>query len=307
MEKFLFYWLNTILISLVLCGCAVMRAKAPEEQKEEHFLIVAPEGGDFEKITEALKFTENLPEEVPAVIFVTAGIYEENDVNIRRSNVHLYGMDPKKCIIQGKPRNIDVVNIYNREKDIQNITIENLTLRNRNKWGEYGTRAQEALSVGHPSREAKGARRVVVRNCHLYGYQDTTFVYPNSEATYIDCLIDGGFDIASIWRAKANFIRCDFVMHHPKACGAVYVDSYEIRVWDCRFDSEYAAAHVGALDVQGSENTVWFIGNWMGRNITDGIYFERGIKLAPEYKIVVGKTKGKEVKFHPDCTQWELK
>ncbi|MCD6385821.1 hypothetical protein J7M23_08605, partial [Candidatus Sumerlaeota bacterium] len=300
MRSHIIYLSALILLMTFLLGCAFYQIDFQKSLRES-LIVVAPSGGDFTSVNSALKYTCSLPEENTITVLVMPGIYNENDVNIRRGNILLKGTDPTRCIIQGKPRNIHLVHIYNPQKDIKNITIEGLTLKNLNKWGEYNTRAQEALAVGFPSSKAHRVTQVTIRDCHLFGYQDTSFVYPNSEAVFIDCLIDGGYDIASLWRSQAYYLRCKFIMHHPKGAGALYVDKSKVGVWDCYFESEHSADHMGALDLQSSDATIWFFGNKMGKNITHSIYLERNVKPTKKTRIFIGGNRGKKVACDPVC------
>lgn len=234
----------------------------------------------------------------PYVILIYPGVYEEL-VDVDKDYVALVGVEREKCIIQkGDIARYSVVKIYKSSGDLSNVGVVNLTIKNLNYWGQNGTAAQEAIQIGKEGGGGNQVRDVIIRNCYLYGYQDTTFVYPNAQATFEDCIIEGGFDIASCWQAEATYKNCDFIMNHTAGCVAGYLARGIQRVFNCTFISRNAPG--GAWDIESANSTLYFFNNYLGDGMTTtGVRF-----LATQncYAYVGGNYCKNDVVWSEHCT-----
>ena len=99
--------------------------------------VVAPEGGDFNNIQDAIDYGYNY-------IYIKKGVYEiDSYIHITRSNIKLIGEDREKTIIIPKPGMLDgaivIGDFYDPNlDDIENIEIANLSIGQPDKKMIYG-------------------------------------------------------------------------------------------------------------------------------------------------------------------------
>ncbi len=235
-------------------------------RKPSHAITVGSNECDYTSVNDAVNAAS-----AGDTILIYPGTYAEQ-ININKSDIALVGIDRYKCLIKGKSPDIHLIQIYSRSSAISNITIANLTVDNDLTWGENGTIAQEAIAVGHPDAKANAVTDVVIRDCDLEGYQDTTFVYPNSSAKFINCKITGGFDIGSTWASTAYYINCEFYNKHNPMSGCLYVNG-TVHCYNCQFYSEYTGTPSSAVRMVSVDSTLYFMGNQMDGNFTEDVRF----------------------------------
>ena len=235
--------------------------------KEANVYTVAKSGGDYSTIQSAIDGCT-----APCVILIYPGTYAE-EVNIDTGSLALVGVDRYRTIIKKKSADIHLVKIYNSSNAISGITIANMTIDNDLTFGEGGSSAQIAVAVGDPNVSAYAVTGVVVRDCDLEGYQDTTFVYPNSSAKFLNCKITGGFDIGSTWLSTAYYIDCEFyAQHSPVMSGVIYCHGTSY-VYNCQFYTISTGSPAVVVRMQSAASELHFYGNYIGEKFSRGVNF----------------------------------
>jgi len=268
------------------------------KNRRGNLITVAKSGGDYDTIQAAVDAATT-----GTTVLVYPGTYEEQ-VSIEKSDISIVGVDRKRCIISrassGSGGDVMVVKIgFNDSENLSGIVLANLTIKNTAAWGAGP--AQEALSVGVKSGSGTHTTEVKVYNCDLYGYQDTVFAYPKSTLTLQGCLIDGGFDILSVWKANVKAYDCDFYQHHTKAAGSIYLTdttgTYLTIIDGCRFYATLTGS--GALHVQDNNPVSYFTNNFMDANHTaTAVYHESGVVNTTTY---VGGNFGVNAVYSSQC------
>lgn len=174
-------------------------------------LIVSADGsGDFKTIQEAINQVRDHAEK-RVVIYIKAGTYNEKVVipSFKR-NITLKGEEAAQTIIafddySGKPfRGIDVTGnpkfstytSYTVLVAANDCTLEDLTIQNT------------AGRVGQAVALHTEGDRIVVRNCHILGNQDTLYLARAGTRIYLEnCVINGTTDFI-FGAATAYFSRC---------------------------------------------------------------------------------------------------
>ncbi|WP_187263734.1 pectinesterase family protein [Pontibacter beigongshangensis] len=162
-------------------------------------LTVAQDGsGDYKTIQEAVNSVRDLGKE-RVRIYITAGTYNEKViVPSWKTNISLIGESPESTIItgndySGKPvatgkdryglAEYSTYTSYTVLVQGNDAILENLTIENT------------AGRVGQAVALHVEGLRVVVRNCHLLGNQDTLFTAKEESTQYYEnCLIEGTTD-----------------------------------------------------------------------------------------------------------------
>ena len=145
------------------------------------------------------------------IIHIKAGIYNEKVViPAFKRNITLKGEGPSRTIIQyddysGKPfRGIDVTGdskfstytSYTVLVDANDCSLEDLTIANT------------AGRVGQAVALHTAGDRIVIRNCHILGHQDTLYLAAAGTRVYLeDSFINGTTDFI-FGAATAYFLRC---------------------------------------------------------------------------------------------------
>jgi len=167
-------------------------------------LEVAPDSlGDFCTLQGAVDY---IPEDnyTPFEIYIRNGTYDSVAyLGPGRNRIRLVGEDRKKTILAG--RNNDKLNPGRMGRpfvsvDANDVTIENLTLRNTTPY--RGSQAEALRMEGH---------RCIVRNCDFYSFQDTLLL--NGRIYVADCYIEG--DVDFIWGHGTTFFEnCEIKALH---------------------------------------------------------------------------------------------
>ena len=261
-------------------------------------LVVAKSGGDYTTIQAAVNAAT-----AGMTVLVYPGTYAEQ-VSVEKSDISIVGVDREKCIISRASSGVggDLMTVkigLNDSADLSGIVLSNLTIKNTAAWGA-GT-AQEALSVGVTSGSGTHTTEVKIYNCAFYGYQDTIFAYPKSTLTLQGCLIDGGFDILSIWKANVYAYDCDFYQHHTRAAGSIYLTdstgTYKTVIDGCRFYAIHADS--GALHIQDNTPLCYFTNNYMDANHgSRAVYHEDGVSNPTTF---IGGNYGLNAVYSSQC------
>ncbi|MEY4388087.1 MAG: hypothetical protein RLY20_3370 [Verrucomicrobiota bacterium] len=177
------------------------RAPLPKNRTR---LEVAPDSlGDFCTLQGAVDY---IPEDnyTPFDIYVRNGTYDAVAyLGPGRNCIRLVGEDRKKTVLAG--RNNDKLNPGRMGRpfvgvDADDITIENLTLRNTTPY--RGSQAEALRLEGE---------RCTIRNCDFYSYQDTLLI--NGRVYVADCYIEG--DVDFIWGHGTTFFEnCEIKAMH---------------------------------------------------------------------------------------------
>jgi pectin methylesterase-like acyl-CoA thioesterase len=167
-------------------------------------LEVAPDSlGDFCTLQGAVDY---IPEDnyTPFEIYLHNGTYDAVAyLGPGRNCIRLVGEDRKKTILAG--RNNDKLNPGRMSRpfvsvDADDITIENLTLRNTTPY--RGSQAEALRLAGD---------RCTIRHCDFYSFQDTLLI--NGRVYVADCYIEG--DVDFIWGHGTTFFEnCEIKAMH---------------------------------------------------------------------------------------------
>lgn len=198
-------------VLLVLCVFLLAYGVTAQTSDNRFELTVAQDGsGDFTTVQDAINQVRDHAEK-RVIIHIKAGIYNEKVViPAFKRNITLKGEGPSKTIIQyddysGKPfRGIDVTGdskfstytSYTVFVDANDCSLEDLTIANT------------AGRVGQAVALHTAGDRIVIRNCHILGHQDTLYLAAAGTRVYLeDSFINGTTDFI-FGAATAYFLRC---------------------------------------------------------------------------------------------------
>ncbi len=293
------------MLKFVLNKDGDMRTSGSITSSADNVVVVDKGGaGDYTTIQAAIDSISDSASDNPYVVLVMPGVYEEHVSIVDKDYIAVVGVDREKCIIEYERTDSTWVFQLRTsvEASMSNISLANLTIKNTNAFGGGGQPAQIALKIGYGVTGAEPVTDIYIRNCSFYGYQDTVFCYPNSEVTFENCYIYGGFDIASCWDSEVVFKNCYFNIDHTTGKSALYLDldpTRTVTVFNCHFESEDTYSHESACDIQNDDATVYFLGNYIGKNMTDGIFYESGITGAVAY---IAGNYGDDIDYSQYCT-----
>lgn len=230
--------LLTLCISFLSLG---IKAQTSDNRFE---LTVAQDGsGDFMTIQEAINQVRDHAEK-RVVIHIKAGTYNEKVViPAFKRNITLQGEGATKTVIQyddysGKPfRGIDVTGnpkfstytSYTVLIDANDCTVADLTIANT------------AGRVGQAVALHTAGDRIVIRNCHILGNQDTLYLAAAGTRVYLEnCFINGTTDFI-FGAATAYFLRCQIESlsnSYITAASTTAEDSYGFVFDSCRLTAK---------------------------------------------------------------------
>ncbi|MBD1435080.1 pectin esterase [Sphingobacterium sp. DN00404] len=263
--------LLTLCISFLALG---IKAQTSDNRFE---LTVAQDGsGDFTTIQEAINQVRDHAEK-RVVVHIKAGTYNEKVViPAFKRNITLKGEGAARTIIQyddysGKPfRGIDVTGdpkfstytSYTLLIDANDCTLEDLTVANT------AGRVGQAVAL-HTADD-----RIVIRNCHILGNQDTLYLAVAGTRVYLEnCFINGTTDFI-FGAATAYFLRCQIESlsnSYITAASTTAEDAYGFVFESCRLT---------AKDEQ--VNKVYLGRPWRPYAQTVFLHTEMGAHITPE-------------------------
>ena len=168
-------------------------------------VTVAKKGGDFSSIQAAINAATS-----GDVIMIFPGIYSEKLI-ISKSDIQLVGCVPNGAGFSenNNPETIityassgvgnDLMTVWIKSGGataLTKIVLANLTIINTAALGTGD--AEEALDIGRGDTYGSANHEVYIKNCSLYGEQDTVFVNCAGKAVFDGCHVDGHSDICSI-------------------------------------------------------------------------------------------------------------
>lgn len=199
----------------LLAGGAAMGLLAPAAAAANPEIIVSTSGrpGTQPTLTAALAVARSLRR--PASIRIEAGLYQEKPI-VDIPGLHLAGEGPDSVVSYGaaaglpdpQGRKWGTGGSATLTVTAPGVTLARMTIRNsfdylKDKVTNASGGAQAvALSV------ARGADRIIVRDCTIQGYQDTLYVQEMCRAWFSDCRISGNIDFI-FGGATALFDRCE--------------------------------------------------------------------------------------------------
>lgn len=240
-------------------------------------LVVSQDGsGDFTTIQEAINQVRDHAEK-PVVIHIKAGTYKEKIVipSFKR-NVTLKGEGAAQTIIEfddysGKPfRGIDetgdpkfsTYTSYTVLISANDCALEDLTIANN------------AGRVGQAVALHTEGDRIVIRNCHILGNQDTLYLAKAGTRVYLEnCLISGTTDFI-FGAATAYFFHCRI-----ESLSNSYITAASTTAHD-RYGFVFNACTLTAKD--GQVNKVYLGRPWRPYAKTVFIHTEMGPHIVPE-------------------------
>ncbi|KAA8527428.1 hypothetical protein F0562_034857 [Nyssa sinensis] len=177
---------------------------SPESVKPD--VVVAKDGsGKYKTINEALKDIP-LKSNTTFVIYVKAGIYEENvEFSNQMRNVILIGDGPTKTKITGNKSKVGGTATFKSATVAANgdgFVAKNIGFEN-----SAGSEMHQAVALRVSSDMA------VVYNCQIDGYQDTLYAHVHRQF-YRDCIITGTIDFI-FGDAISVFQNCKMVVRKP--------------------------------------------------------------------------------------------
>lgn len=229
--------MKRILILLLSLSSVLLSAQTMENLFE---LTVAQDGsGNFKTIQEAINNVRDHAE-MRVTIVVKPGIYNEKVVipSFKR-NITLKGLDKEKTVISyddysGKPfRGIDVTGntkfstytSYTLLVQGNDCSVENLTIENT------------AGKVGQAVALHTEGDRVIVKNCSIFGNQDTLYLAKGGTRIYFEnCYINGTTDFI-FGAATAYFYNCtieSLTNSYVTAASTTQQDAYGFVFVDCK-------------------------------------------------------------------------
>jgi hypothetical protein len=245
------------------------------ELKKAQVVTVAKSGGDFSSIQAAIdSITDSGPTKA-YVVLVHPGVYSEK-VTLNKNYVSLIGVQANGAKVS-EAQNSGAIVTYESSgvgtdlmtmliasggaTDLKGITVANLTIINTQAFGVGG--AQEAIDIGRGDT-APRAHEILIKNCSLYGEQDTVFVNTGNPI-FQDCYIDGWTDVLSI--GSSTLLENVFVYSRTTntadpSCiwiGASGDPSFTVTFRHCLFDKVITATQGG-------------VGRWGSSNATANFY-----------------------------------
>lgn len=222
-------------------------------KKGSRTIIVAQDGsGDFTSIQSAIKSVPSNNTE-PVTIFIKSGEYNER-VNIpaMKPFITLRGEERENTIITAKvphksPRDSGVIRI-----DAHHTTLDSLTIKNTHPLGSGAEMAVRVFPV----------KNVLIKNCALYGKQDTVYFYGGaSTGKIINSHIQGANDILSI-EGKVYVKGTTFFTERPRSY-AIWLYG-KVLVENCIFDGAPSAR---VIRFASNKAIAYFIRNTYGVNV----------------------------------------
>ncbi len=186
-------------------GLAASVASAQTDHKLLTAVVAKDGSGDFATIQEAMARIGMGSPDRPATIYVRRGVYRELVYAQREKRyVRLVGEDPETTVLvyglhagmkglDGEP--IGTFRSATFHLDADDFTVENLTIRN------------DAGPIGQALAIAVHGDRVIFRNTHFLGHQDTVFLN-RGRHYFAGCTIEGTIDFV-FGGATAWFESCD--------------------------------------------------------------------------------------------------
>ncbi|MBD1424077.1 pectinesterase family protein [Sphingobacterium arenae] len=269
--------MNVRSILLLFCAAFIAIAGRGQTIDNRFELTVAQDGsGDFTTVQAAVNQVRDHAEK-RVVIHIKAGTYNEKIVipSFKR-NITLKGEGAAKTIIQfddysGKPfRGIDVTGdskfstytSYTVLVDANDCTLENLTIAN------VAGRVGQAVAL-HTAGD-----RLVVRNCHILGNQDTLYLAKAGTRNFFEnCFINGTTDFI-FGAATAYFLHC-----HIESLSNSYITAASTTTED-RYGFVFESCRLTAKDEQ--VNKVYLGRPWRPFAKTVFLNTEMGIHITPE-------------------------
>ena len=199
----------------LLAGGAAMGLIAPAAAAAHPEIIVSTSGrsGTQPTLTAALAVARSLRR--PASIRIEAGLYQEKPI-VDIPDLHIAGEGPDSVISFGaaaglldpQGRKWGTGGSATLTVTAPGVTLARMTIRNSFDYlkdkvtNAIGGTQAVALSV------ARGADRMIVRDCTIQGYQDTLYVQEMCRAWFSGCRISGNVDFI-FSGATALFDRCE--------------------------------------------------------------------------------------------------
>jgi pectin methylesterase-like acyl-CoA thioesterase len=241
MNKFLISLVSSLAI-ITFFSCSVVKKSA-----EGRIIVVGPEG--WRKCRTVQEAVDKVPDnnKGPITIFIENDTYQER-VHIPKNKpfITLEGQDWRHTIItQSVPHNSaddsGVVRI-----DADNTTLQGLTIKNTHRLGSGAEMAVRVLS----------AKNLLIKDCALYGKQDTLFFYgKDSSCKILDCYIEGVNDGAAV-EGTVLIERTWFYMT-GRFAHAVWLYG-RVALKNCCFDGEPG---VRALRLASNGAEAYFVNN----------------------------------------------
>jgi pectinesterase len=189
-------------IRAFLCAVLILLVAVPASRSQVFDIVVRPDGtGDFTSIQEALNA---VPEnsESRTLIFIYPGSYREKiEHPSNRVNVSLVGASPESVTIDwddyaGKD-GMSSAETYTYWADGSDLYAENISFVN------------SAGPVGQALAIRTTGDRMVFKNCHFDGYQDTYYAHKNRQYN-LRCTVRGTTDFI-YGDATAVFEKCTII------------------------------------------------------------------------------------------------
>lgn len=237
------------ILLLVLAVAVGMMGGAAQTVDNRLELVVSQDGsGDFTTIQEAVNHVRDHAEK-RVVIHIKAGTYKEKVVipSFKR-NITLRGEGKEKTVIayddySGKPfRGIDATG----NPKFSTYTSYTLLIAANDCSLEALTVSNTAGRVGQAVAVHTEGDRIVIRNCNIFGNQDTLYLAKGGTRNYLDnCVISGTTDFI-FGAATAYFFRCTIESLHNSyitAASTTAEDSYGFVFESCSLTAKDQAVN----------------------------------------------------------------
>jgi len=224
----------------------------------------------YSTIQSAIDSIINASKSNPYAIILRPGVYNER-LLIEKPHIAIIGTDMNSTIIQYRqPRAVQypcaVVNVK-----ANNVTIENLTIKNTHP---FGSGREIALATYSPVTSGVRFKKV-----NFYGQQDTIYLFQGSyNITFEECYIAGYSDTVSV-ETQAYFYNCHFYIHAPVAEESFYINhspspGCHLAVVGCTFDAATPGSMVANFN--SDLDVLYFIGNHLAPNVVSKPFDFRG-------------------------------
>ena len=229
---------------------------------KENVITVAKKGGDYDTIQAAVNAASE-----GTTILIYPGTYEEK-VTINKSKIALVGITPAGNEL-AYGNNTGVIITYassgvgidlmtmliasGGSSALSGIVLSNLTIINTSSQGT----AQTALDIGRGDDNGT-AHEVLIKNCYLYGQQDTVWVSNSGNVIFDNCYIYGTNDTLSIryyCQLYRSYVECGQEGHSIIWLGNNYVASTKVYAFNCTFKSPTVSNMNGLINI-GNNNYI---------------------------------------------------